>query len=30
MLQVGDGLSVRADREALSDRAEAETGHLQR
>jgi hypothetical protein len=26
MLQVSDGLSVRADREALSHRAEAETG----
>jgi hypothetical protein len=30
MLQVSDGLSVRADREALSHRAEAETGHLQK
>jgi hypothetical protein len=30
MLQVSDGLSVRADREALSDRAEAEIGHPQK
>ena len=30
MLQVSDGLSVRADREALSHRAEAETGDLRK
>jgi esterase/lipase superfamily enzyme len=30
MLQVSDGLSVRADREALSHRAEAKTGDLRK
>jgi hypothetical protein len=30
MLQVSEGLSVRADREALSHRAEAETGDLRK
>ena len=30
MLQVSDGLGARADREALSHGAEAETGHLRK